>query len=163
MAAGSESHNLIAGNMLAHLKLGVPERCRVFSFDMKVHISKAPEEMYYYPDVFVTCAESDRHRHSKSDPVLVIEVLSPNTERTDRTEKRRAYLSLPSLEEYVLVEQDLPLVEILRRRSNWEREILQPDDPIVLESVGLQLTFTQIYRQVEFAAADNGTGKGSGT
>lgn len=161
MAGDSENHNLIAGNIFAQLKLGVPEHCKVFSFDMKVHVSKPPEEIYYYPDVFVTCAESDRDRHSKSEPILVIEVLSPNTERTDRTEKLRAYRALPSLLEYVLVEQDFPLVEIRRKRSNWEREVLQPDAPIVLESVGQNLTFAQVYRQVVFTTADNGTGKGN--
>jgi Uma2 family endonuclease len=153
MAGGSENHNLIAGNLFANLKLGSPPRCRVFALDMKVQISKEPEQRYYYPDVFVTCSESDRNRHIKSEPILVIEVLSPNTERTDRTEKRDAYKLLPSLMEYVLVEQDRRLVEIYRRRSNWWREVIEPDAPLVLESVGVTLSFDQLYYQVEFSAA----------
>ena len=153
MAGGSENHNLIVGNLFANLKLGSPPRCRVFALDMKVQISKEPEERYYYPDVFVTCSETDRDRHAKSEPILIIEALSPGTERTDRIEKRDAYKLLPSLMEYVLVEQDFPFVEIYRRRSNWWREAVEPDTPVVLESVGLTLSFEQIYRQIEFPAA----------
>ena len=153
MAGGSENHNLIVGNLFANLKLGSPPRCRVFALDMKVQISKEPEERYYYPDVFVTCSETDRDRHAKSEPILIIEVLSPRTERTDRIEKRDAYKLLPSVMEYVLVEQDFPFVEIYRRRSNWWREAVEPDTPVVLESVGLTLSFEQIYRQIEFPAA----------
>ena len=159
MAGGSENHNLIAGNLFANLKLGSPQQCRVFAFDMKVQISKAPEERYYYPDVFVTCSERDRDRHSKSEPVLIIEVLSPNTERTDRIEKRDAYKLLPSVMEYVLVEQDFPFVEIYRRRTNWEREAVGPGAPIVLESVGLSLRFEQVYRQVDFPASHARSGR----
>ena len=90
---------------------------------------------------------------SKSEPILIIEVLSPNTERTDRIEKRDAYKLLPSVMEYVLVDQDRPAVEIYRRRSNWWRELVEPDAAVVLESIGVTLSFEQIYRQVEFPAA----------
>ena len=103
---------------------------------MKVQISKEPEERYYYPDVFVTCSETDRDRHAKSEPILIIEVLSPSTERTDRIEKRDAYKLLPSVMEYVLVEQDFPFVEIYRRRSNWWREVVEPDTRVVLGECG---------------------------
>jgi Uma2 family endonuclease len=147
------ARTIILSPILSYLKLGLPKRCRVFSLDMKVYISKAPEEHYYYPDVFVTCSETDRDRHAKSEPILVIEVLSPNTARTDRGEKFNAYRLLPSLIEYVLVEQDFPLVEIYRKRSNWKREAVEPDAPIVLESVGQTLSFEQVYLQVEFPAA----------
>ena len=106
MAGGSEEHNLIAGNIFAHLKLSLPDRCRGFSQDMKVHISRAPDERYYYPDVFVTCLPTDRDRFSKSEPILVVEVLSPQTARVDRGEKFEGYKTLPSLMEYVLVSRE---------------------------------------------------------
>ena len=152
MAGGTENHNLIAGNLAANLKLSLPDKCRTFSLDMKLHISKTPDEHYYYPDVFVTCSPTDRDRHSKSEPILIVEVLSPNTARTDRGEKFNAYKTMPSVMEYVLVAQDVCHLEIYRRRNDWRREDLAPEAPIVLESVGLTLTFAQLYRQVDFTA-----------
>ena len=149
MAGGTENHNLIAGNIAANMKFLLPDRCRTFSLDMKLHIKKAPDEHYYYPDVFVTCSPTDRDRHSKSEPVIVVEVLSPNTTRADRGEKFQAYTSLQSLMEYVLVAQDVQHLEVYRRRNNWQREDIVPDAQIVLESIGLLLTFSQVYRQVE--------------
>jgi Uma2 family endonuclease len=147
-AGGTENHNLIVGNLLAHLKLGAPVRCRVFSLDMKLTIKGTARERFYYPDVFVTCSEADRDKHAKSEPSLVIEVLSPNT-----CEKLQAYRQIPSLLEYMLVQQDFPQVDIYRRRRNWECETLEPDSAITLGSIGVSLTFEQVYRQVEFPAA----------
>ena len=153
MAGGSESHNLIAGNIAANLKLALPLACRTFSLDMKLGVSTSQEEHYYYPDVFVTCSPTDQDRHVKVEPLLVIEVLSPNTARTDRGEKFAAYKLVASLIEYVLVEQDFQCIEIYRKRTNWQREIFEPGATIALESVGQTLTFEQIYRQIEFPAA----------
>lgn len=151
MAGGSEEHNLIVGNIVANFKLALPEHCRTFSLDMKVHINRTPDERYYYPDVFVTCSPTDSNRHSKSEPILVVEVLSPNTARVDRGEKLEAYKALPSLMEYALVAQDEPFLEIYRRRNEWKREEITPDAPIVFESINQTLTFAQVYRQVRLA------------
>ena len=69
--------------------------------DMKVRVG----DDFYYPDVLVSCTAGG-HDYYETAPVLVIEVLSPATERQDRLEKRLAYQRLPSLKEYVLIAQD---------------------------------------------------------
>jgi len=152
MSGASEAHNLIAGNLFVllrnHLR-GTP--CRVFISDMKTRIKSLRDERYYYPDIQVTCAPEDREPYFKQRPKLVIEVLSPSTERSDRAEKLSAYRKLESLEEYVLVAQDARRVEIYRRESGWDLELHQEDAGFRLTSVGLELRLDQVYEDVEIA------------
>lgn len=109
MAGAFKSHGTITGNMAlllrSHLR-GKP--CRTWPSDMKVQVSAS--SAYYYPDVVVTCSPEDLRADSPqnfvSAPSLVVEVLSPSTEKLDRREKWFAYRQLASLQEYVLVDQE---------------------------------------------------------
>ncbi|HZT58324.1 MAG TPA: Uma2 family endonuclease [Pyrinomonadaceae bacterium] len=85
-------------------------------------------------------------------PRLVVEVLSPTTERTDRHEKLAAYKNCPSVEEYVLVSQDAMMVELHRRAGGeWRTEIFnEPSESCAFDSVGLTLGLADIYRNVRF-------------
>ena len=150
MAGASDRHNRIAGNIFARLSDHLAEGpCEPFISDMKI---RASARLFYYPDVVVTC-EAGGDRYTKTQPVLIVEVLSPSTERIDRYEKLLAYRQVPSLQEYVLMAQERMLVEIYRRSSDeeWEHEILtEPEDGLALKSVGLSLSLAQIYRRVRF-------------
>jgi Uma2 family endonuclease len=150
MAGASERHNLIRGCLFARLYGHVAQGCRVFSAEMKLHIKDNADERYYYPDVFVSCDPSDRDPYSRSTAVLVVEVLSPSTERIDRTEKFEAYKRIPSLLEYGLLTQDAMELELFRRRTDWQREFYQRDNTVTFESVGLTLSVSQLYRDIEF-------------
>lgn len=148
MAGASEEHNIIAGNIFALLRPHLRgSSCRVFVSDMKV---KVQDDIFYYPDLLVTCNPQDNHRYFKTQPTLIIEVLSETTETTDRREKLINYQTLESLKEYVLVSQDQMLVEVYRQDSqdNWTIQILGQKDDLILESVGLTLTMAQIYEDV---------------
>lgn len=150
MAGARRAHNIISMNLVAllhsHLR-GTP--CRVFSSDMKVGVLTAMDDIFYYPDVQVSC---EKHGHDlyNAEPKLIVEVLSDSTERKDRVEKFHAYRKLNSLEEYVLVAQDCLRVEIYRRRSSWDVELLGEGHNFQLESVGLDLTVADVYQDVEF-------------
>ena len=171
MTGSSREHNLIATNLISllrpHLRGG---SCRAFVSDMKVQIKTNNQgaDLFYYPDVVVTCNPQDRKRYFLTSPCLVIEILSPSTQTTDKREKRcdpadvssakeRAsrrrinYQSLDSLQEYVLVSQDEIKVEIYRRdnQGDWTVETLDKDDDLVLDSVGLTLTMADIYENVD--------------
>jgi Uma2 family endonuclease len=152
MAGASEAHNLIVGNIFAllrpHLRGG---SCRVFVSDMKVKIKTQKADIFYYPDLLVTCNQDDREKYFKTSPNLIIEVLSDSTETTDKREKRINYQSLDSLEEYVLVAQDEIRVDIYRRGSsgNWAIESLGENELLCLDSVGLTLTMADIYEDVD--------------
>ncbi|WP_245916115.1 Uma2 family endonuclease [Merismopedia glauca] len=125
--------------------------CRAFVSDMKVKVKVAKADIFYYPDLVVTCDPEDNEKYFKTRPSLIIEVLSNSTKTIDKREKRTNYRSLDSLQEYVLVSQDKIQVEVYRKDSegNWSVQTLKnSNDKVYLESVDLTLTMTEIYEDV---------------
>lgn len=152
MAGGTQSHNLISGNIFASLHFLVSNGpCRPFINDMKVRVKTLSSESYYYPDVMVACEEIGPKDQFIERPKLIIEVLSESTERIDRNEKFLAYTSLASLDTYILVSQDRKEVTVARRENQWQAEIYSGDDfeiPTCLPEVTLASSI--IYRNVTF-------------
>lgn len=151
MAGASDRHNRIALNIAARLNDHlVGDECEAFMSDMKIKVDAA---LYYYPDVVVTCDAPGGDAYFRTEPRLIVEVLSPTTERIDRTEKLHAYQRVESLQEYVLVTQDVMAVERHRRGADgaWTREVFtQPEEQFTLASVGLTLNLNDVYRNVRF-------------
>ena len=150
MAGASARHNRIAGNIFARLNERLDgAECEPFISDMKVSV--APD-LYYYPDVVVTCDPPGGDPYVRTEPRLVVEVLSPTTARADRHEKLAAYKNCPSVREYALVSQDRMLGELHRRVGNvWQTENFDESDArCAFDSVGLTLTLADIYRNVRF-------------
>ena len=150
MSGGTDAHNLITGNLFLDIAGPLRGKCQVFQGQMKLKVAHQVSGDGYYPDIMVSCSPGDRERLFRKEPVLLIEVLSDSTERIDRGEKRINYLQIPSLQEYVLVAQDAPRLEVMRRRNAWSVEHLFMDDTLVLESVGLSLPVQNIYQQIRF-------------
>ncbi|WP_019505272.1 Uma2 family endonuclease [Pleurocapsa sp. PCC 7319] len=151
MAGASEAHNLIVGNIFALLRPHLRgSYCRAFVSDMKVKVKAQKADIFYYPDLLVTCDPNDNKKYFKTNPNLIVEVLSDSTETTDKREKRINYQTIDSLKEYVLVSQDKIKVEIYRQdnNGNWTVEILSKDDKLSLDSVGLTLTMADIYEDI---------------
>lgn len=150
MAGASDRHNLIAGTVYARL-LGLlgAGLCRAFISDMKVMVEQS---IYYYPDVVVACDPPGGDPYTRRQPVLIVEVTSPSTQRADYSEKLPAYKRIPGLMECVLISQVQMFVELHRRvGEEWQTELLtRPEEELRLESVGLSLTLSEIYRNVEF-------------
>ncbi len=153
MSGGSKEHNTIslniASRLRSHLRGG---SCSVFMADMKVNIQLTSQNksIFYYPDIVVSCDSDDKDRFSLNYPCLIIEVLSPSTETTDKREKLVNYRTLESLQEYVLVSQDKIKVEVYRKdnQGNWLMQTLGKDDELRLDSINLTLTMPQIYEDV---------------
>ncbi|WP_071191407.1 Uma2 family endonuclease [Trichormus sp. NMC-1] len=151
MAGASEEHNLIATNIIAILRPHLRgSSCRAFVSDMKVNVQVKNADIFYYPDILVTCDTEDKERYFKTRPNLIIEVLSDSTATTDKREKRINYQTLDSLQEYVLIYQNQIKVEVYRREisGNWSMVVLGKDDKLRLDSVGLNLTMEDIYEDV---------------
>ncbi|GCL42732.1 Uma2 family endonuclease [Dolichospermum planctonicum] len=154
MAGGSKEHNIISGNVYSRLRSQLRgSSCNVFMSDMKVRINLANENqtIFYYPDVIVSCDTEDQDRYFLNYPCLIIEVLSPSTETIDRREKLLNYRSLASLKEYILISQDQVKVEVYRQdeKRNWTiQTLINRDDKLHLDSVGLILEMTDIYEDV---------------
>jgi Uma2 family endonuclease len=151
MAGASEEHNLIATNIIALLRPHLRgTSCRAFVSDMKVKVQVQKADIFYYPDLLVTCDPKDSERYFKTRPTLIVEVLSNSTKTIDKREKRLNYQSIESLQEYVLVSQDEIKVEVYRQdaQGNWSLTILGKDDELQLNSVGLNITMSDVYEDV---------------
>lgn len=149
----SARHNRIAGNIFARLNEHLDgDECEPFISDMKIRV--APD-LFYYPDVVVTCDDPVADPYFRTEPRLIVEVLSPTTERTDRHEKLAAYKNCPSVQEYVLVSQDAMMVELHRRTGEtWQTDIFtEPSEQCAFASVGLTMKLSDIYRNVRLDEA----------
>lgn len=155
MAGASWEHNLIAANVSGEtrqqLKAGP---CHVVSADLRVKIDVTG--LYTYPDIIVVCNEpqfEDKMFDTLLNPRVLMEVLSESTKNYDRGEKFKHYRQIPSLQEYVLIAQDEPLVERHVRQPNGDwlmTEFRGLEQTLALTSVPVKIARTDIYRGVEF-------------
>lgn len=155
LAGASRVHNLIVLNTASELRGQLRGRpCEVYANHMRVKVERTG--MYTYPDVVGVCEEpefEDEQLDTLLNPAVVIEVLSPSTERYDRGEKFAHYRRLASLQEYVPIAQDIRRIDHYRRNGDsWVlTEVSEPGAELVLASVGAALTLADIYDRVELA------------
>ncbi len=147
MAGASKNHEKIIFNLARKLGNHLENApCDVYTSNIKVYVNKTK---FYYPDVMVVCGDDNDNDYYTEQPILIVEVLSDSTQRKDRTIKRWAYQSLPSLQEYVLIEQDFVEVEVSRRSVNWQSQHYFLGDDIFFASLDLKVSVEEIYRRVE--------------
>lgn len=153
MAGATEAHNVIQGNIfasaLAKLRGGP---CRPFPSDMLVRTGTGRGR---YPDVTVDCGPRNPSNVSAPSPIVVFEVLSPDTQREDRTIKLADYNATASIAHYVLVEPSEPLVHVYDRGAHGDfnlraREVRGLDGAVELPAVGLTLTMVELYDSLDF-------------
>ena len=151
MAGASDDHNRIAGNIFGELRERLRgKRCEPFINDMKVKIPPKLASAFYYPDVLVSCDAADNAKYFRERPTIIFEVISPDTERTDRREKALAYGYIETLRVYVLVEQDEMKLTVLRPSSDgsWRTEVLEGADAVLgLPEVETEIPFARIYER----------------
>ncbi|WP_172806901.1 Uma2 family endonuclease [Endozoicomonas arenosclerae] len=150
MVGSSRRHNLLAmrlGRLLGNHLEG--SCCDVFGSDMKVRAGAETEDVFFYPDVMVSCNRGSENPYVEEQPKLIIEVLSRTTEQHDRLTKLEAYTQIPTLEEYVLVSQYEFLVDVYRRSGeHWQSERLGERDRIQLTSVDFELSVLDVYKDI---------------
>lgn len=146
MAGASLRHNALCGRLYVLLDRAAGSGpCRPYMADARVQVDLASHTAVYYPDVVVSCDPRDHDPFILRFPKLIVEVLSPSTERVDRMEKFLTYRAIPTLEEYVLVRQDEPSVTVYRRSDNWAEDLVGPGGTVELPSVGLSVPLEAIY------------------
>ncbi len=148
MAGASSSHNRICSSL--NREFGIHLRhtpCEPFVADVKVRV----RDDFFYPDVLVACHHQGNDYGVTDSPLIIVEVLSKATRKIDHTLKRKAYQSLESVQEYVVIEQDIADVEICRRRNHWQSEHYFLGDEAYFESIELRLPVAVIYERVENA------------
>jgi Uma2 family endonuclease len=157
MAGARIAHNVIAGNIFAtmHARLR-GNQCRPYNSDTKIRVKVSNQCRFYYPDASVVCKSNPRNLSYQDLPVTIVEVLSRDTRRTDEGEKKDAYLTIPSLTTYLLVEQDIAAVVVHRRNpKGFEREVYTGLDAIVpLPDFDTELPLAEVYEDVEFIPED---------
>ena len=148
MAGASDAHNGIALNIAAILnEISFKRSCRTYISDMKV---RAEKEIFYYPDVMVICEQDNDNDYYKEKPCLIVEVLSKSTERVDKHEKLQAYLAIPSLQTYLIVDSRKKLIQGYHlRENNWEERIYQEQDEVSLDCLEMVLSVEDVYRGLE--------------
>lgn len=148
MAGASRSHQRLTINTVSafhnHLK---GTSCEAFSSDMKVRADKGRK--YFYPDVLVSCTKGESDSDFEESPCLIVEVLSNSTRKFDQSLKRLVYQAIPTLTEYVLIEQDRVEITIFRKSDEWRPTYYYIDDEITFESIGLTLPVLELYERVE--------------
>lgn len=151
MSGGSLAHDRLAGAMyfLVREQLGVRGPCQVYTSNVRVflHQKESSGRQYVYPDVTLTCDIVD---HQNTDIIraarLVVEVLSPSTEKIDQNQKLNWYKAVPSMYEYVIVHTRFQRVEIHRREENgWAYYSYSPGDHIRLDSVDIHFPLDDLY------------------
>lgn len=149
MAGATNRHNAIAMNALGTLFAQLRGKtCRPYNSDTKVRIDYADHTRFYYPDAMVVCRSNPELDHFQESPVVIIEVLSESTRRTDLAEKREAYLTMPSLKVLLLVEPDSSRVTAHRRRSEggFGTEVFEGSGAVIpLAEIEADLPLADLY------------------
>ena len=146
MSGASANHNRIAGNLYRKLGNHLDNQpCQPYTSDMKVKIGSK----FFYPDVLVDCSNLSGSSYFTESPTLLVEVLSKSTRQIDEKLKRQLYTQIPTLQEYVLIEQDFVDVEIIRRRTGWQSEHYFLGEDVTLDAVDLTVSVEDIYYRVD--------------
>ena len=157
MAGASNLHNRIATNATVSLGSQLRGRpCQVFNSDTKVRVQFAHGTRFYYPDSMVVCEPNSNDDVFHDAPVVIVEIVSESTRRTDEYEKREAYLSIHSLIAYILFEQSAPLAVVYRRRDGeFVNEPFSRLEAVVpLHEIGCKLRLNDVYDNVIFPTAE---------
>jgi Uma2 family endonuclease len=157
MAGATPNHNRVTLNVASLFNFAFKRQpYEVFSVDQRLWIPK--NRLYTYPDILVIQDELEFHPDRKDtvmNPLLIVEVLSKSTADYDKQEKFRAYRSIPSFQEYLLIDQHSYHLEhyIKTSAKRWIFQEYDDTDTVVqLATVGLEVAIADIYDKVKLAA-----------
>lgn len=154
MAGGTTEHSRISTNVTGELRQALRRKpCNEYNSDLKIAIS---EEKYRYADASVICGPVEFYEanpEAAKNPVLIVEVLSESSESYDRGEKFKTYRQIASFQEYVLIEQRFPLVEVFYKVDDktWEYRVYeQLDQTVTFSSIQAEIPMEEIYSGINF-------------
>lgn len=163
LAGASLRHTVIAANVIATFHAQFRGRpCTVHTGDLRVKVN--PTGLYTYPDVVVVCGQptfDDAQKDTLLNPTLIVEVLSESTEAYDRARKFDHYRKLESLTDYLLISQDLALVEHRVRQSadKWLIGFFMGLDTVVaIPSLDCELPLADVYDKIDWPDEDAARG-----
>jgi Uma2 family endonuclease len=144
MAGGRVNHAAICARITTILGQALRESsCTVYTSDARM----LAEDQYLYPDLVVACGEQSGTM--LVNPTVVIEVISPNSEKRDRGEKLKTYKSLPTVQEYVLIGSEYQAIEVHRHEGRfWKEQHYYESDLVELKSLGISFPFDEVYHRI---------------
>jgi Uma2 family endonuclease len=154
MAPPARAHGLLCAELGGRLNAALRSRrpCRAQN---EAGIARSDrEDTCYIADLVVTCQPHERGEQLVKDPILIVEILSPGTERHDRQSKVPAYRDIESVKEILLIDSESIYAEILRREGNrWITELVQGRDAVLnLSSVELLIAMADLYEGIDIGA-----------
>jgi Uma2 family endonuclease len=150
MSGASVAHGRIAHRLvMAFGKQLDAGPCQVFSGGIQLLIRREASDICYYPDIMVDCRRETWGSHFVTSPTLVVEILSPSTQLTDRREKLQNYRLINSVEEYVLAAQDEHKLTVYRRADGWRPQVYAGTESAAeFRSINLSLPLSTIYEDI---------------
>jgi Uma2 family endonuclease len=147
MTGGTGAHETIGGNILVSVQTRLAgRRCRAFGANLKIEVAGRIR----YPDAFVVCTPVPPRSTVVRDPVVVFEVLSESTSYTDRFHKLREYGATPSIQRYVMLEQDAIAATVyVRKGTDLVVETLTADDTLRMPEIDIEVPMTEFYTDVD--------------
>ena len=154
MAGGSKPHSQIAFNIALAIQMALgTDECNAYIADVKLRAEKA--NCYFYPDLWMECGDdkSEESAPQEDRPCLIVEVPSESTFREDLVVKFFAYQQIPTLQDYILVDQNSPRVSHLHRNEagDWiVKSYYGLGSKLDLISMRVSISLSQIYRLIRF-------------
>lgn len=155
LAGAGIRHNHIAGSAFGSLFTQLRGKgCFPINSDTKIRIDTGSQTRFYYPDAGMVCQSNPDEDHFQDQPVLIIDFLSDSTRRTDQSEKKDAYLLIPSLKAYLMIETARPEVTVYERRDGQFVASVYNDlaDSIAFPELGVSLALAELYERVDFSS-----------
>ena len=152
MTGGTFRHAAIQRNLIMALGRS-PPRQTVPGLGSELKIAVAGS--IRYPDAFVVCSPIARGATVVTDPVVVFEVFSPSTSTTDRIVKNQEYRDTPSIQRYVMLEQDPQAATMFARAGDdWVGHVVSGDVVLAMPEIGIELPLAELYEGVSFPEAE---------
>jgi Uma2 family endonuclease len=155
MAPPAEAHRILAVRLVSRIDAALAGRrpCNAQIEPGVVRSDRA--DSYYVPDIAVTCRPNEPGRQAMAEPILIVEILSPSTERSDRRLKLPAYQNIESVREILLIDADSHHAELYRRENNhWGIELVRgAHATLFLASVDFQISMSELYEGIAIPAA----------
>ncbi len=152
MTGVTDAHAAIQGNLLTALNIRLRGRpCYPRGPEVKVEIGPK----YRYPDAFVSCTRVAPNATIAAEPVVIFEILSESTAKTDRTTKLVEYQSLPSMRRYVLLEQDQAVATVITHvGDDWNIKMLDASETLSMPEIDVEIPMADLYEGLELTPLD---------
>ena len=147
MTGGSADHATVQVNLISELGFRLRGKpCRAFGSELKILAAGSVR----YPDAFVVCSPVPGKATLVTDPVVVFEILSPSTSSVDRIIKNQEYRDTPSIQRYVILEQDRQATTVFNRdHGDWAGHVITGDTELAMPEIGISIPLSELYAGVE--------------